>query len=433
MKWVSALGVVMALAGGLTGSRARPVAAESAYEPPPLLRATDLAPAELLEGPRFRVDPQVVTDGLLTRFTVRSDFGTFEAAGPGMLRVRVGEVRALADLETVTKGEVFAKALAESAKRTGKSLQAAVENPEETIKGIPEGVGRFFDRVGRSVRTGAQKAGDQAAQQKAQGAGAGEVAADVGSATGRTAGEVLGYYDARRRLAKDLGVDPYTKNPALDKKLDEVAWAAFAGEFGLNRAVGAVPGVGMLANSASWFSDLVWESSPGDLRVMIEKKLLGMGVAQDTVDRFLRHRWWTLTQQTGLVVRLDTLTGVPGRAAVLPLALTVASEEQARFVAGTVAILARIHKSGTRITQVSVAGTVLGKAGNGALVVPAPVDYVVWTERAATFARRPDLKAPTRGIWLPGQVSPRARQELTRLGWAVHERFSASGGGSGGS
>lgn len=64
--------------------------AESSYEAPPVLRAGDLAPADLLQGPRHLVDEQVPTDGLLARFTIRSDFGVFEAAGPGMLRVRVG-------------------------------------------------------------------------------------------------------------------------------------------------------------------------------------------------------------------------------------------------------------------------------------------------------------------------------------------------------
>ena len=401
--------------------------AQVRYEAPPVLQASALAPAELLQGPRHRVDERVPTDGLLARFTVRSDFGVFEAVGPGMLRVRIGEVRALAELEQTTKSEVFANALAEAAKRTGQSLQAVVENPEETIKGLPEGVGRFFERVGRATKTGAQKAQEQMAQKQAQGASGGDVAGDVARGTGRAAGEVLGYYDARRGLAKRLGVDPYTSNPVLAKKLDEVAWAAFAGEFGLDRAIGAVPGVGVLTNSAAWFSNLVWDAPAGDLQVMIEKKLREMGVPQDGIDRFLRHRAYTLTLQTALVTGLDALGTVPGRAEVVSLALTAASEEQARFVTGAVAILARHHRTVAPIAAVRVAGTVLATRRDGALVVPAPVDYVAWTERAATFARRPDLKARARGLWLAGRISPRARQELAALGWTLQEGFAADG------
>jgi hypothetical protein len=49
------------------------------------------------------------------------------------------------------------------------------------------------------------------------------------------------------------------------------------------------------------------------------------------------------------------------------------------------------------------------------------VDYIAWTQNVATFARRADLKASRRGIWTTGRLSPRAKKELTALGWAVHE------------
>ena len=68
-----------------------PVAGQAAHESPAVLRAADLAPAELLTGPRFQVEERVPTDGLLARFTIKSDFGPFEAEGPGMLAVRVSE------------------------------------------------------------------------------------------------------------------------------------------------------------------------------------------------------------------------------------------------------------------------------------------------------------------------------------------------------
>lgn len=410
---------VAAVAIALAAGGASPAGAQG-FEAPPVLRAADLAPAGLLQGPSHRVDDRVPTDGLLARFTVRSDFGAFEAAGPGMLRVRVGEARALAELDKMSKSEVFANAMAEAAKRTGRSLQAIVENPAETVAGIPEGVGRFFDRVGRATKTGVQKGQEQLAQKKAEGSGGGDTAAMAATGAGRATGEALGYYDARRRLAKELGVDPYTTNPVLAKKLDEVAWAAFAGDFGFKGVTSAVPGLGMV----TFTSNVVWDTPAGDLQVMIEKKLLAMGVPQDGVDRFLRHPHFTLTLQTALVTDLEALGSVPGRAEVLPLALGATSEEQARFVVGAVAILARHHRTVAPIARVRVAGTVLATARDGALVVPAPVDYVAWTKRAATFARRTDLKAPARGLWLPGQVSPLARKELVALGWTVREGFT---------
>lgn len=62
-----------------------------------------------------------------------------------------------------------------------------------------------------------------------------------------------------------------------------------------------------------------------------------------------------------------------------------------------------------------------GRTGTGTLLVAGPVDYLSWTERMNRFASRPDLKAKQRVLWLRGETTPRARQELTRLGWTVKE------------
>jgi hypothetical protein len=47
-----------------------------------------------------------------------------------------------------------------------------------------------------------------------------------------------------------------------------------------------------------------------------------------------------------------------------------------------------------------------------------------WTEGTARFARRADLVATKRELRLTGRASPRARQELAQLGWALQEQAS---------
>jgi cytochrome P450 len=110
---------------------------------------------------------------------------------------------------------------------------------------------------------------------------------------------------------------------------------------------------------------------------------------------------------------------------VITWALTAGSETQARFMAGSVAILARHHRTAAPITRIRVAGTVLGETAEGAVVVPAAVDYVSWTEQVASFAGRPDLaSARTRRLWLAGKLSARTRQELTARTWTIEEGVS---------
>jgi hypothetical protein len=410
---------MVAAVAGLAG-------AQAAYEKPAVLRARDLVAAELLKGPRFQVDDRVTTDGLLAHFAIKSDFGPFEAQGPGMLKVRVSEIKALDALSHIEKSDVFKKALAESAKRTGQSLKTAVTHPVETVKGIPAGIGRFFDRVGRETQTGVQKAEDHVAESKGQEGGEGAAMAQAAGQGAANVGEsLIGYHSARRRLAKELAVDPYTTNPVLSKKLDEVAWAAWGGEFGLDTAIGLVPGGRVVTATRTWVSDLVWDVEPSDLRVRIDTQFKELGASQDTVDRFLRHKAYTLTIQTALAAALASLAPSQGRAAVVEWALTAQSETQARFMAAAAGILADYHRTAAPIQKVRVAGTLVGETGTGAVVVAAPVDYVSWTERVATWNARQDLAGSGRQLWLFGRLSPRTRDELTARGWDIREGVAA--------
>jgi hypothetical protein len=418
-----------AAAFALVAGASRPSTAAPDYEVPPLLKAAELASSpEFLQGPRFRVQPDVPTDGLLATFTITSDFGTFTATGPGMLGIRVGEIQALDTLEKTSKSEAFQRALQASVKRTGKSIATAVTHPVDTVKGLPEGVGRFFERVGRTVQTGTQKAGDYLDTQKSgqgQSKSTEEVAKDVGTAAGNAGSDVIGQESSRRRIAKVLRVDPYTTNTVLDAKLNEFAWVVWAGEFGLDVGIGLVPGGMAIKITRTWVSDLVWDLSPGDLDVRAEKQLTELGVPKDTVDRFLRQKWFTRTTRTALLESLKTLGPGPGRTDVIPWALTAQSDAQARFMAGAVIILAAYHKTQDPIAKLRVSGTLVGQRKAGGLVVPAPVDYVAWTERVARFATRPDLAGRDRQIWLTGRLSPRARDELAKLKWGLRENVQS--------
>ena len=61
-----------------------------------------------------------------------------------------------------------------------------------------------------------------------------------------------------------------------------------------------------------------------------------------------------------------------------------------------------------RIAVVAAPGRIIGRTTGGAVVIPAALDYVAWTERIGRFTQRDDLKAPERTAWLSGaDVAPR--------------------------
>jgi len=55
------------------------------------------------------------------------------------------------------------------------------------------------------------------------------------------------------------------------------------------------------------------------------------------------------------------------------------------------------------------------------MVVPAPVDYIVWTEPVKQFAQRASTPRLRREILVSGAASPSAREGLTATGWTLKE------------
>jgi hypothetical protein len=384
------------------------IAVAADYEKPPILSAKDIVPAAILAGKGYTVDDKVATDGLLGRYTIRSAAGTFRAHGLEMLSVRVSELPAIQHLKGVSHSKVFVTAARNAAEKPVKAAVNMVTHPKETVQGLPAGVGRFFDRV----QSGANRLVEAASS-----SGSGEDRAGIFLKGGGTAArDALGYEQERRALAKELKVDPYTSNPVLAKQLDDVAWVSFSGRLGTNVVMSVVVPGSIAISATNFTNDLVWDTPRGDLIVRNETVLKNLGVSETPARAFMKNAAIPLSVKTDLVQGLEKLGHVKGRAAVVALAATARSEEQARFLAAAVRLLGKGHA----LEEVTAIGTVVGRE-KGGIVVPAPVDYVSWTERVARFANRGDLKASERSIWLTGKMSPRARREFDALGWKVNE------------
>ena len=374
-------------------------------EPMPTLDAATLAPAGLLNNAGYTVDASAPVVGYMGQFTLRAPAGTFRADGTEMLAIRVGELAAIAQLGQLSQTSVFADALGASAMKTGAAIGQAVMNPLETIAGIPAGVGRFF----QSAATTVSRATDSNAGSNA---GSGDAAMDL-----------LGINKAKRRIAKQVGADPYTTNPVLAKQLDDLARAAFAGGVSLDVALAvSTAGVATAISATATVSNLVWDKSPEDIRTIHEQKLAAMGVGPDTVRAFVTNRWFTPTLSVPFVEHLAQLPAAKGRAAVVALASTVASEGEARFMANAVSMARQIGTERDPVVALDLVGRIMAvRTREGRVEVPAPVDYVVWTEPVKAFAERKDMKGARRNVLVTGIASARAREGLQATGWSVQE------------
>lgn len=382
-------------------------------EPAPTLKAAELLPKELLSGSLHKVGESAPIEEYMPRFAITSSFGNYAAEGREMLEVRIREIAALSALSEISKGEAFAKAMKASAEKKAKAIGTVVSKPGETASAAAKGAGRF-------MKKSFGKAKDAAADAKNDTPEADAKSADASGGTAEKAKDVAGVSKARRAWAKQAGVDPYTTNPALSKKLDDLAWASYAGGFALSIATPPVPGLS-LATAAN---KLAWELPPEDLAKTNDQKLQKLGVKEATRKAFLAARAFSPVQQTGFVTALEALQGVAGIDEAVALAVRLAeSEQDARFFRRNAEILARCHKGGEPLATIELRPALFAaRARSGALVVPVPVDYLHLTEVVSDFVATSDPKGARREAWLSGVASAKVREQLVAAKIGLRER-----------
>jgi hypothetical protein len=386
------------------------------FEQPPIINATQLLPESALSGPGFHVERRVPTNGAMGQYTIvadasvfHNDAGTYHVESLDLLKIRLSEIPAIAQLETISKTDVFANALAKSAERPVEDAANMVTHPLDTVTGLPSGIGELFGRV--SLGAG------QIVSTASNSFGSGAAAGDTAHAT-MTA---LGYDQVRRDLARKLHVDPYTSDPILTKKLNKVAWVMFSARLTVDAAMMAVP-ASIVISGVEFTNDLVYQKPKGDLIILVQHKLQNIGLSQEEIASFTSNSAIPLSLQVTAVHDLDALGDIPGRRAAAVALGNMMTEYQARFIVTSLHMLAQWSRQKSPITGIRVPGVLVAHDQNGSVIVLAPVDYLSWTPRIAGFATTPALLGlQHRVLWIPAKMTPLARKQLEANGWSIHE------------
>ena len=204
------------------------IAAQQGYEPAAVLNAAQILPPELLSGPNHRVEERVYNDGYLNRYTVLSKFGGFVAVSTPMLRKRISEINAMVRMEQIQGTKEFTASLKEAGTDTLVGFKNLVTKPVDTVKGAASGLGAAFRRAGDAL-TGPKRSDAEDSKIK----------------------DLIGFSKTKREYAYQLGVDAYTDNRKLQDRLNEIAWAGYAGGLTWAAAMAAVPGGAGLAITVS--------------------------------------------------------------------------------------------------------------------------------------------------------------------------------------
>jgi hypothetical protein len=356
-------------------------------------------------GPNYQVQDQVTTDGLLRIYTIETRYGTLVVHGNAMLLQRRRELSALAALEKQSRSEAFGNAMTRAATAPVELAGDLLTNPGGAVKRTVSGIGEVFGRVTSGIK-------------------------NIGSDPDNAAKSALGVSAARRKIAFDLGVDPYTDFAPLAQQLDEFAKASAIGGLVVKAGISFVPGAAGTALSASstvqGLGSLVRDKTPAQLLDINRSRLGKVGVPRDATNKFLANRQYTPADQTVIVTALQQLRGVKNLATYVDRLAQANRRDLAIFLrARTEMIAAYQQRTGAIVRFVSIRGIPLSQQSDGSLMFLAPLDSLIWNDMVskAFAAVTSDVrKGGTKGrlvVSISGSVSTESSRQLKQLGWSV--------------
>ena len=388
----------------------------SAFEKAMYFRASEILPAPLLSGPHHRVREYAEADGYLIHFTVDSDYGVYQCSGLSELRRRISEIEAIAELVSVSKSDLFAEGLRKSVESPVNAVKNIADDPGAALKQVPHSVGHFFSKVGSGIGNAARKAGD-----KTQNESPSPPSGGLGRGVGKPIKGVAGFDKAKLECARQLGIDPYTDNARLQEEMEKVAWTFFAGGLplkigvslasaGASRAVGAAEFVGLPED--------LYELTSSELDFRDRNSLKSMGVTVEKIDALFANPSLPRSVRHSMINMLVDCDA-PGRTEIVGQILACDSAWRAHFLDDALKLLRWRHRQSPYRGWTVHGHLAVGLTSDGAVEVPAPIDFVIWTPEVADFATRDDLGSFQRRLILQGNLSAETSNQLSANGWEV--------------
>jgi hypothetical protein len=382
------------------------------FEALPERHAAELLPADVVVGPHHRVLDPVGSDGFLHLYRLEGEPGELEVAGDELLRERVRELGALGALRSVQDAEFTAAVRRAEAERPFIGRWKLGSLPATTALGMPEAA--WNQLLAIDATSSAERSADAHAALR----------------------EYLRFDTEKRALAAHLGVDAHTRFRPLQRELNRVAIAVFAGGFPRERVPAGEEGEKGVerpfADEDLRLAMLLGADAPEDLVRWNRIELAALGVPPELAARLLAQPWLTDRHRTILIAALAALEGVENRAALVEAALNARSETDALVYQRIAELLRGIHERVAPIERLATDGRfVRAYLAGGVRITPIEVDELFWTRPTARLVEAGAGPDPTgaalvrRELWLTGAASPRTRRELEARGLVLVEHAFA--------
>ncbi len=398
------------LAGAFLGALLLSVPANALteqYETPP-----EQDPATLLDGkelgPGYAVLSPVRGDGFLRIYQVQTDLGVEQIEGDGMLKLRLHEIQVLIALDSLKNDASFVDGLKQAAMKPVEFVESTVTDPVGTAKNTVSGVGRMFGRLTKGVEAAVSGKGGSPAE---------------------LAKSITGQAKARRELAVDVGVDPYTFYRPLSEKLDETASVTTAGNWTVSAITSLLPG-GIIVNAARQadnFRNLIVDSTPTELQERTSSVLRAVGVPEVTNAKLMGNPFYTASEKAAIAYQMQAMPGVKDLYLIAEKAADADSRDLAYFQLRRVVLMETYNSTVSPLGDIKlVSGIPVALRRDGIAAIVMPFDHVAWTQTVAqTFSAMHEglgtLPFPPTGVdfLITGDVTPMAAERIAAFGWEI--------------
>lgn len=326
-------------------------------------------------------------------FSIQTQDDRYTVLGLVNLKQCLHEVNVIQKLNAEeSTGGGIADGAVDSIKDTGRGLKNLFFHPVDSVKGIGKGVGKLGDKVGDTFRD--KEEGEKTSMGES----------------------FLG--SIKRELAKQLGVDVYSRNQDLQEHLDKMAKARLGGRGAVAVATFFVP-VGLVASAVMTVSninhaadELVNDSDRGDLYKINQKALLVLGFSEDHVVRFLNHSYYTPRELTYLRFYLEGLRNISGYRDLFDAAVSAAPGLPADKLLHEIQIAADSIQTAPDAVRLSLIpeGIVLERKNSVALITAYDyLDHSAFGKKIADLVSslKSKLGKNSAEIWNGGVVTPR--------------------------
>ncbi len=374
-------------------------------EQSPVLKASEYLPKGLYKSPFHKAEENIPTKGFTNKYRLKSKYGNYRLRGNFMLSKRVNEIHAISRLKKMKRSEAFAQGVENAAKAPFSIASDFINDPVDTITGVPKGIWRFLGNVGEMAKGGRSKHEESVTK------------------------ELIGFASTKRNLAYRLNVDVYSDNKVLQKALNSVAWASYSGGFIISAGMLAGPQFLTITQNADRLNKLLRDSSPEDIRRINRERLMRMNMEPEVAENLLDHPQYSPRHETFLAGSLYEMHGVDGRAEFVEQATKVKSAEAALIFQKMAELLYEYHSKVMEIERIVIIRRFpLGVTREGNLFMPFVCDYEVWSAQLAKLANElvdqyPEIAGTIHGIelWTTGKLSEKAKEKLSYMGFDIYE------------